>query len=88
MPQNNEIQDFLYSDPDTGMVVCMVADGDGFRPATAFDEIRSSNLHAIYVEALSGHSVSDFTFGVSQEDASINEFMGRHERSFGAPSMA
>lgn len=29
------VEEFLYMDPDTGELVCMVLDGDGFRPYEA-----------------------------------------------------
>lgn len=38
---NNSLEEFLYMDPDTGMIVCMIADEDGFRPATAAQEMAS-----------------------------------------------
>lgn len=33
--------EFLYMDPDSGMTVSMILDGDGFRPATAQAELAS-----------------------------------------------
>lgn len=40
--------DFLYQDPDTGVVGVYVADGQGWRAATADEEVRS------YTEVVAG----------------------------------
>lgn len=77
------IEEFLYMDPDTGMVVCMIADQDGFRPATAFDELASVELSRLYDQRPDGspiYSQRGVDFG--EENRSLDHFVKSYEHAF------
>lgn len=81
------IEEFLYMEPDTGMIVCMIADGDGFRPATASQEMEKLPVHWTG-NTWSPDAVNHqhFTSGdVSDEDSSIDSFVKNFEHAFLAP---
>jgi len=61
-------EEFLYMDPDTGEVVCMVADGDGFRPAHVLDLVEQ------------GGNAQDLRPG--REQPTLTDFVNRYDRAF------
>lgn len=81
------LQEFLYIDPDTGMVVCMIADEDGFRPASACEELQSRELRDIHDQAPLEPAINSTRSEVVEAEASIDDFVNSYERSYG-PAMA
>lgn len=97
---NLAFDEFLYMDPDTGMVVCMIADGDGFRPAHAADEMqltefgltqRTTTANAITNEQANeqapGSSASlslEADFDALDEFNNTNMFARSYEHSYGS----
>lgn len=79
-PQENiqaEIQEFLYMCPDTGITICMIQDGAGFRPATASDEGMSSPDSFFEQQlALTPHT------SAADESESLDRFVNAYERSY------
>lgn len=93
-PVSPAVFEFLYLDPDTGLTVCMIADGAGFRPANASDEINSVELSLIY-QAMVPDKVPCVPKGREAEFGELDEFndlasyLNHYERSYGpqSPSM-
>ena len=92
MPMNasnsQEIQEFLHMDPDTGMLVTMVADGDGFRAATAADEFQSTAFAQLVAQARESNDLQQ-TQGfdlLERGHQAVSDFlehcMNAYERSF------
>lgn len=91
---DNSLEEFLYMDPDTGMIVCMIADGDGFRPATAAQEMESLPLHWFNdspaptstpvpsVQAANAYWANE----QASEQFSLDAFVQNFEHAFLAPS--
>lgn len=82
-------------DPDTGMLVCMIADGDGFRPAHAAQEFQSIELAAIHAGLAPSATPSlpddrAAEFGALDEFHALDLFVNHYERCYGAqtPSSA
>lgn len=91
MPMTNfpaEIEEFLYFDPDTGMTVCMIMDGDGFRPAHAADEFRSIELAAIHANSPPASTVLAARTTPQEESAFYELFVSSYEHAYGAPTMS
>lgn len=80
----SEVEEFLYMDPDTGMIVCMIADGDGFRPATAMQEMDALPTHWFGDHSLAGHSAALLETG--DELTSLDAFVQNFEHAFLSPS--
>lgn len=92
MTQVSIFQEFLYMNPDTGELVCMIADGDGFRPASAGEEMRSAELSQVYrnfdpQSPLAGVPVAA-SHGVTDEELSLDDFVNQYEQAYGVPAMA
>lgn len=81
--------EFLHLDPDTNMVVCMILDEDGFRPAHATEEAllldQSALLAQVGAHAVQADSWQDFA---CDEALSLNDFVGRHQRSHAYQELA
>jgi hypothetical protein len=92
MSSSSTFEEFLYMNPETGELVCMISDGDGFRPASAGEEMRSVQLTEVYrafdpqsplsrAPTASAHSATD-------EEASLDDFVTHYEQAYGVPAMA
>lgn len=80
---HHSLYEFLYVDPDTGMVLCMIADGDGFRPAHAAEELESVDLALIHRD-LSGKPNSPvLPSGRQAEFDALDEFNGLYAYAVG-----
>ena len=77
---SQKIDEFLYMDPDTGMVICMVQDEDGFRPATAFDE--HSSVDPSYFSAQPASVIADSPI---LEQMALDRFVSGYERAYVDP---
>lgn len=66
--------------PDTGMTLCMIAEGDGFRPMTAQEEF------ATLCATTPGLAPAD----LSLDDSGLDEMLYQMEHSYGPdfPQMA
>lgn len=82
---NVAVEEFLYMDPDSGIIVCMIADGDGFRPATARQELESIPLHWIAGGSHSQASETNNSLTSLGED-SLDDFVKSFEHAYLAPS--
>lgn len=79
------IEEFLYMDPDTGMIVCMIADEDGFRPATAAQEMESLPARWFSEQpAATPNPERDSAW--TDELSSLDAFVQNFEHAFLAPS--
>ena len=97
---NLAFDEFLYMDPDTGMVVFMIADGDGFRPAHAADEMQFAEVGLTQrtttktANATTNEQALDASTSLSREadfDAldefnNTNMFVDSYEHSYGSQS--
>ena len=89
---SNAFEEFLYMNPDTSELVCMIVDGDGFRPAHAGEEMRSMELTQIYrafdpSSPLSGNPSAGIP-SASSEELSLDDFVNQYEQAYGVPAMA
>ena len=75
MIESPDIREFLYFCPDTGMTICMIQDGAGFKPATVDDEYMS-----IPASHFDNQSVSPSV--TSNDYESLDSFVSNYERSF------
>lgn len=78
------IEEFLYLDPDTGMVVCMIADEDGFRPATAAQEMESLPAHWLSSNPAATTTAGSHSWAGDQN--SLNAYVRNFEHAFFSPS--
>jgi hypothetical protein len=85
MSANNAVQirEFLYMDPDTSMMVCMIADGDGFRPAYAHEELQDDQLQQIYKQS---SDAIQTTADVADELSGVDEFIRQYDHAYPRPS--
>ncbi|WP_371436195.1 hypothetical protein [Polaromonas sp.] len=66
-------------DPDTGMMICMIQDSDGFRPATAVEEFQSIDLAFLVQDS------QDAGADTANEGNALVEFVSRYEQAYGSP---
>lgn len=74
------MEEFLYMDPDTGMIITMIADGDGFRPANVYEEHMS--------RADSCEPIPPRVKSLFNEEAAIDELIRGYEHAYGNPPPA
>lgn len=77
MPDDKFASEFLYHDPDSGMVITMILDGDGFRPVTAMEESVISQEWAGM--PMQGRKSKD---SLEMAHGSLGDFISRYARSF------
>lgn len=77
MPDDKLPSEFLYHDPDSGMVITMILDGDGFRPVTAMEESAISQGWAgVSMQETKSQDLLEMAHG------SLGDFISRYARSF------
>lgn len=85
------VNEFIYLDTDTGEMMCMVLDYDGFRPASINEQFQSVDLQIIY-DAMDKHSDPVIPAGRERKATAIDEFNGisafihGREQSYGSPA--
>lgn len=80
----DQISEFLYADPDTGVISAMIADGDGFRPAMAHEV--SSDMRQLLASSGTQHgpaalSTTPSTLSHWAHDQ-LDQFCARFEHAF------
>lgn len=80
---SNPISEFLYHDPDTGMIICMIADGDGFRPAHAAEEAICNAP-----EILTNLTTLPRPYAIDAEDGALTDFVKSYEHAYFSPGMS
>lgn len=84
LPKPGQIEEFLWQDPDSGMIICMIADGDGFRPAHASDEVASLRFYDPLMDKAQAEPKEPVLVDSSDISSSIDEFIEQYDRSFNA----
>jgi len=79
MPDDKFASEFLYHDPDSGMVITMILDGDGFRPVTAMEESAISQGWAGVSMQVQEKKSQD---SLEMAHGSLGDFISRYARSF------
>lgn len=82
---NQQVSEFLYMDPDSGMLTTMIADGDGFRPANAVDMIDAAWLSDLTLDLHAKRADNRRNPVLDEEDRNvIDEFINQYAQSFPA----
>jgi hypothetical protein len=81
--KQDQIREFLYMDPDTSMLVCMIADGDGFRPAHAHEELQGAQLQQILKHSI--ETIQSTDNGASELD-DVDAFIQQYDHAYLRPS--
>ena len=80
-----QVSEFLYMDPETGMLTTMIADGDGFRPANAADMVDAAWLTSLSLEQHEKQVDNRRNPVFNEEDRKeIDAFINQYAQSFPA----
>jgi hypothetical protein len=77
MTLDQDCGSFLHMEPDTGLIVVMAWDEDGFRPMTASDE-----FEALQLQASSPQASAPAFAEVEDTDEALDAFVAMHTRAY------